>query len=114
MSLEAEGQQVTQGGTMFVGHDPFGCLEEIVVDTGHQGVGVGIQSLLRGEGIPACEVEQGVAVVEQRRRCHDLVGFVVHQEAKVSEMPVGVADHGVKDQHIVEGLDKLLALALIG
>ena len=43
----------------------------------------------------------------------ELTVEVAKKEAEIAEMPVSVADHGIKNQHIVEGLDKLLALAPI-
>ena len=111
MALETEGQQVAQGGAVLVGHDISCRFEEIVVDAGHERISVVAEVLLRCQGVPACEVEQGVAVVEQGRRRDDLIRLIVHQEAEITEMPVRIADHGVEYQHIMERRDILLAQA---
>ena len=103
MPLEPESQQMPERSPVFLGHYFFCRLKEIIVHTGNHRFGIGLQVFQRCQRIPACEVEQRIAVVKERRRGHDLVGFVVHQEAEVSEMPVGVADHRIKNQHTVGG-----------
>ena len=109
--FKTEGQQMPQGGPMLLGHDLSRCFKEIIIHTGNHRFGISLQVFQRCQCIPASEVEQGVAVVEQGRGRVDLIRPIVHQEAEVSEMPVRIADHGIEYQHIMERRDILLAQA---
>ena len=85
----------------------------ILIGARLQGVGIFLQLFRAGHVFCPGEVEQGIAVVEQRSRGDDPIGSVVDQKAEIAEVPVGIVYNGIKHDHIPQGLEILRALLLV-
>ena len=46
--------------------------------------------------------EKSVAVVENRRDAADLVDVVIDEETEIAAMPVGIENHGIEKEDVVE------------
>lgn len=85
----------------------------ILVGARLQVVGIFPQLIRAGHVLCPGEVEQGIAVVEQRSRGDDPVGGIVDQKAEITEVLVGIVDDGIKHDHIPQGLEILRSLLFV-
>lgn len=96
--------------SMFVGHDLLGFPYEIIVYTGHLDFGILQNVSLTLQGFGTCQIQQRIAVVKQRGWRNDLVGMAVHKETEIPVVPVGIENHGIKNDHVIQCFHKCLAL----
>ncbi len=94
-------------------HHGARCFHIILIGSREQGIGVLLELLRAGHELGPGKVEKGIAMIEERSRCDDLVRGVVDQEAKVAEVPVGIVDDGVEHDHIPQSLEVFWALFLV-
>lgn len=115
MSLKPEAQQLSELFPVFVSHKAFGGDEKVVVYTRNEGVDVLLKCLGTFVILRSGLIEQGISVVKERGGRGDGVGFVVDHKAEIAVVPVCVADHRVKDQHIAESLlERFAQIFIIG
>ena len=78
----------------------------IIVYAGEQRFDIVLQSGIVRQCVRTGKVEQGIAVVKQRSRGQDCVGSVIDQYAEIAKVTVCIADHRVKDQHLIQRVHK--------
>ena len=109
MPLKPKSQQLSELFSVFVGHKAFGGGEKVVVYARNEGVDVLLKCFCAFVIFRSGLIEQRISVVKERGGRGDGVGFVVDHKAEVTVVPVCVADHSVKHQHIAESLLKWFA-----
>lgn len=113
MPLKPECQKVPQLFPVPIVHHGARHVHIILIGTREQGIGVLLELFRAGHEFGPGEVEQGIAMVEERCRGNDLVRGVIDQEAEVAEVPVGIVDDGVEHDHIPQGLEVFRAHFII-
>ena len=109
MPLKPKAQQLSELFSVFVSHKAFGGGEEVVVYARNERVDVLLKCFCAFVVFRPCLIEQRISVVKKRSGRGDGVSFVVDHKAEVAVVPVCVADHRVKDQHIAESLPERFA-----
>ena len=113
MPLKPKAQQLSELFSVFVGHKAFGGGEKVVVYARNERVDVLLKCFCAFVILRPCLIEQRISVVKERGGRGDGVGFVVDHKAEIAVVPVCVADHSVKHQHIAESLLEWLAQIFI-
>lgn len=104
MPLKPKSQQLSELFPIFVSHKAFGGGEKVVVYARNERVDVLLKCFGAFVILRPCLIEQKISVVKERGGRGDSVGFVVDHKAEIAVVPVCVADHSVKHQHIAESL----------
>ena len=104
MPLKPKSQQLSELFPVFVGHKAFGGGEKVVVYARNEGVDVLLKCFGAFIIFRSGLIEQRISVVKERGGRGDGVGNVVDHKAEIAVVPVCVADHRVKHQHIAESL----------
>ena len=104
MPLKPKSQQLSELFPVFVSHEAFGGGEKVVVYARNERVDVLLKCFGAFVILRPCLIEQRISVVKERGGRGDGVGFVVDHKAEIAVVPVCVADHSVKDQHIADSL----------
>ena len=102
MPLQFAGQQATQPLPMSWPHTEPGYGEKIAV----AGRPLSIREiekslsafLFSGRG----KIEQRISMIKQRRGAFQGIGRRVHEKTKIPEMPIRIADDGIKDEHVFQ------------
>ena len=104
MPLKPKSQQLSELFPIFVSHKAFGGGEKVVVYARNERVDVLLKCFCAFVVFRSGLIEQRISVVKERGGRGDGVGFVVDHKAEIAVVPVCVADHSVKHQHIAESL----------
>ena len=104
MPLKPKSQQLSELFPIFVSHEAFGGGEKVVVYARNERVDVLLKCFCVFVVFRSGLIEQRISVVKERGGRGDGVGFVVDHKAEIAVVPVCVADHRIKHQHIAESL----------
>ena len=113
MPLEMECEQAPQLVVILSVHVFSGCLNKVAVGTRGKCVHILLKQLRILQILFPRKIEQRIAVIKERSRAGNRVGGIIDHQAKVSEMPVGIAYYRIEYQHISERLNICLAELLI-
>ena len=111
--VKAEIRQLVQHGMMPGLHHPSGFREKVIIGDRQSSFDVFFKGFRIFPNIRTAHVEQRIAVVKQGRWFGNRVGTIVHQHAKVSKMPVCVADDGIENDHVFQRIHERRAQFLI-
>ena len=115
MPLKPKIQQLSELFSVFVSHKAFGGGEKVVVYARNERVDVLLKCFCAFVILRSGLIEQGISVVKERGGRGDGVGFVVDHKAEIAVVPVCVADHRIKHQHIAESLlERFAQIFIIG
>ena len=113
VAFEAEVQQLAEIVPVLMGEHSLCFFNEIVIHAGHLRGSVFLDCFLTCQGFAGSEIQERIAVVEQRGRCNDLIRFAVNKETKVAVMTICIQNHSVKNDHIVQRFYEFVSKLLI-
>lgn len=67
---------------VFVGHDLLGLTDEIIIHTGHLILCIFYDAVFILQSVCACQIQQRIAVIEQRRSGNNLFLTILHEKEK--------------------------------